>query len=228
MNAADFVYNFFKTDNVATADEAGYRFPDLVAALDEIDKALTSWKIQGSDVEVFEDCLPRWRESVTAAFTPGGNPVWSPVSGPQSTGSFLSAGDAGCLKWVGEKLAESTLTFTTEQRDRLSSLLEESVAVIKELSNLPTGLVKYLFRLISETKEALDEFEITGDFKLERAFTRLREALDITISNTKPEDGKKWEGVKSKLAEIGTGFIIAAPSFVLDTVGLMNQLQIGS
>lgn len=43
MNAAEFLYDFFDKESVYDADQAGYRFPDLVAALDEIGKATDQW-----------------------------------------------------------------------------------------------------------------------------------------------------------------------------------------
>jgi hypothetical protein len=69
MNAAEFLYDFFDKESVYDADQAGYRFPDLVAALDEIGKAIDQWEREGRRVKGFRSSLPRWRKSVTMAFT---------------------------------------------------------------------------------------------------------------------------------------------------------------
>lgn len=225
MNAADFLYGFFKEQDSQTAERNGYRFADLVAALDEIEHAVLQWKSQGMDVEGFEDCMPRWRNAVVEACREFGQVRWNPIVVPSSPKDFLSPGDTACLKWSSREMGNSSLKFTEEQRDRIHTLLIDSIEALKAIDNLPDGLVQYLFRLISETKTALDEYEITGDFKLERAFCRLREALDITISHTKPESAHNWNGVKDTLREIGVGFLISAPSLAIDATSIWLQLQ---
>ncbi len=73
MNAAEFLYDFFDKESVYDADQAGYRFPDLVAALRlKSGNATDQWEREGRRVKGFRSSLPRWRKSVTMAFTDTG------------------------------------------------------------------------------------------------------------------------------------------------------------
>lgn len=56
---------------------------------------------------------------------------------------------------------------------------------------LPSDLLAYLSRLIREAREALDEYELTGDFKLSVAFDRLCNAL--RVAETKTKKHPVWE-----------------------------------
>ena len=62
---------------------------------------------------------------------------------------------------------------------------------------MPDGLALYLSRLLRETETALDEYAITGDFVLDRAVSRLREALDIAWC--RPPKISSRCGIKSRI-----------------------------
>lgn len=116
MNAAEFLYDFFDKESVYDADQAGYRFPDLVAALDEIGKATDQWEREGRRVKGFRSSLPRWRKSVTMAFTDTGEIRWDEISGPVGTSDFMSDADKDLLMYAAELLDSSrAISCLTEQ-----------------------------------------------------------------------------------------------------------------
>lgn len=61
----------------------------------------------------------------------------------------------------------------------MRNMIEEAVKCVRADDSLPSDLLAYLSRLIREAREALDEYELTGDFKLSVAFDRLCNALRV-------------------------------------------------
>lgn len=227
MNAAEFLYDFFDKESVYDADQAGYRFPDLVAALDEIGKATDQWEREGRRVKGFRSSLPRWRKSVTMAFTDTGEIRWDEISGPVGTSDFMSDADKDLLMYAAELLDSCTLRFTEEQRNNVRNLVSEANTVLRGIADgMPDGLALHLSRLLRETETALDEYAITGDFVLDRAVSRLREALDIAMVQTPEDKQSMWDKVKDLGKQLAIGYMIEAPALAL-TAAQMFPPQIG-
>lgn len=227
MNAAEFLYDFFDKESVYDVDQAGYRFPDLVAALDEIGKATDQWEREGRRVKGFRSSLPRWRKSVTMAFTDTGEIRWGEISGPVGTSDFMSDADKDLLMYAAELLDSCTLRFTEEQRNNVRNLVSEANTVLRGIADgMPDGLALYLSRLLRETETALDEYAITGDFVLDRAVSRLREALDIAMVQTPEDKQSMWDKVKDLGKQLAIGYMIEAPALAL-TAAQMFPPQIG-
>lgn len=56
---------------------------------------------------------------------------------------------------------------------------------------LPKELKEYVARLVREVGTALDEYDLTGDFKLDIAFTRLQTSLNIIAATPKDEKSQR-------------------------------------
>ena len=52
MNAAEYLIGFFEAGTTDEADRQGYRFPDVVQALSEVESAIDSWESMGVDVHM--------------------------------------------------------------------------------------------------------------------------------------------------------------------------------
>jgi hypothetical protein len=129
------------------------------------------------------------------------------------------------LRVVADRMKESSLQFTGDQRSKIVELLSESRKALGDIAaSLPEGLALYLSRLMREVETALDEYAITGDFVLERAFCRLREGLDVAMLRTPDGDSGKWDNAKAVLRELAIGFMIEAPSLAIDAAQLFPQI----
>lgn len=73
--------------------------------------------------------------------------------------------------------------YPEERRVKVKQLIDELPKLLVEV-NLPESLKSYLYTLAREVQTALDQYEITGDFKLDDAFNRLQGAFNIAIVAT--------------------------------------------
>lgn len=84
---------------------------------------------------------------------------------------------------------ESSPTYNETTRKSIQSLIKDIPEKLKALS-LPQELNLYILRLTSEVRTALDEYDITGDFKLDEAFSRLQKSL-FNVAFSIAEDNKR-------------------------------------
>ena len=68
VNAAEYLIGFFEAGTTDEADRQGYRFPDVVQALSEVESAIDSWESMGVDVHLMRSCLERWKKSALNTF----------------------------------------------------------------------------------------------------------------------------------------------------------------
>ncbi|WP_416516769.1 hypothetical protein [Bifidobacterium asteroides] len=214
MNAAEYLLGFFENEWATTAEASGYRFADIVDAVQEVNDFVDSLKELGEDTTLFDDCMSRIKQSALKPF--GGYELdWSVVRGSK-TREKLQSGDLLGLKVLSGRMKESSLQFTEPQRETIADLIERARKILGEVSeDLPTGLALYINRLMHETEIALDEYSITGDFVLEKAFTRLRESLNIAIEKTSEEKKDRWNGVRKIFHDLAIGFIVETPSLLM-------------
>ncbi|WP_445341231.1 hypothetical protein [Bifidobacterium sp. ESL0820] len=214
MNAAEYLLDFFETEWATRAEVSGYRFADIVAAVQEVIDFVDSLKELGEDTALYDDCMSRIKKSALKPF--GGYELdWSASRGSKTQDELLS-GDLLGLKVLSDRMEESSLRFTETQRETIADLIKQARKILGEVSDdLPTGLALYINRLMHETEIALDEYSITGDFVLEKAFTRLRESLNIAIEKTSGKKKDKWNGVRKIFRDLAIGFIVETPSLLM-------------
>ena len=213
MNAAEYLLGFFEVGDSYDADKAGYRFPDIVAALAEVESAIDSWALAGMDVHLMRQCLARWKSSAINIFiTHTGRIKWDlSDAGFKDTDSLLSDGDLMGLQTVAEKMSMSTVEYSKTAREQMSRMIDEAIKCIKEDDSLPKELVMYIARLVSEARTALDEYDLTGDFKLSIAFDRLSNALRVAEAKTKHSE--TWKTFREQfmiplLAQVGVNAVV--------------------
>lgn len=224
-NAAGYLMDYFDSGNATDAESMGYEFADIVAALKEVNEFVDLLEEIGEDTELMRDCMKRINKSALEPFSVnklGLNWSYTSFTRPDRD---LNPGDLMALQIIEKKMQESSLHFTVEQRKRISSLIDETKKALGDVSgDLPTGLALYLRRLINETETALQEYDITGDFVLEKAYSRLREALDIAIEKTSKQKNEKWQKAKGILRELAIGFIVEASGQVLSAAQVFPQI----
>ena len=223
MNAADYLLGYFKSNSATSAEAIGYRFADIVAAVQEVADFVDSLKEQGEDMDLYEDCMSRIKRSALKPF--GGYTLnWSADVAVTTRGE-LESGDLLGLKTLSTRMKDSSLQFTESQRKTIDDLVGQARKALGEVSeDLPVGLALYINRLMRETEIALDEYSITGDFALEIAFARLRESLNIAIEETSEEKKGRWENVRQTFHDLAIGFIVEAPSLAITAAQFFTQI----
>lgn len=212
MNAAEYLLNFFEVGTTSKAEKYGFKFPDIVAALAEIESAIDSWASAGMDVHLMRGCLIRWKSSALNAFMNNGQLKWNLNEARfKDTDSRLSDGDLMGLQTVAEKMSMSTVEYSETARDRMSKMIDEAIKCVREDDSLPDELVVYIARLVSEARTALDEYDLTGDFKLSIAFDRLSNALRVAEAKTKHSE--TWKTFREQfmiplLAQVGVNAVV--------------------
>lgn len=192
VNAAEYLIGFFEAGTTDEADRQGYRFPDVVQALSEVESAIDSWESMGGDVDLMRSCLERWKKSALNTFMDIDELRWDmSMFTHAKTQEKLTDGDLMGLQSVAEKLSASTVSYSEDARQKMRNMIEEAVKCVRADDSLPSDLLAYLSRLIREAREALDEYELTGDFKLSVAFDRLCNAL--RVAETKTKKHPVWE-----------------------------------
>lgn len=227
MNAAQYLLSFFQQKNMSNAFENGFTRLDVTSALQEIESEIDTWERMGDDVSIMRTCVKHWTNIIVTAFAERNG--WDGHEKANMYASIrVNAGDMLAMKTIADKMTGCTVHFTDEQKEKLRSLLTDSRKVLGEIADtMPEGLALYVSRLLTETETALSEYDITGDFALEKAFARLRMALDITMVQMPKEKSSKWDGVKNALSEIAIGFIIEAPSVALTAATIFPQIAPG-
>lgn len=227
MNAAQYLLSFFQQLNMDKALKNGFTFLDVTSALQEVESEIDTWERMGDDVSIMRNCVEQWSDAIISAFSERNG--WD---GHEKSDRYaliaVTAGDMLAMKTIADKMTGCTVRFTDEQKEKLRSLLTDSRKVLGEIADtMPEGLALYVSRLLTETETALSEYDITGDFALEKAFARLRMALDITMVQTPEEKSSKWDDIKKALSEIAVGFIIEVPSVTLTAMSVFPQIAPG-
>lgn len=104
MNAAEYLIGFFEAGTTDEADRQGYRFPDVVQALSEVESAIDSWESMGVDVHLMRSCLERWKKSALNTFMDVDELRWDmSMFTHAKTQEKLTDGDLMGLQSVAEK-----------------------------------------------------------------------------------------------------------------------------
>lgn len=90
----------------------------------------------------------------------------------------LLLGDQACLQLAAEKMAQCSTSSTAEVRDKTLGMIDECIREM-QADNLSQDLLLYVSRIIREARTALEEYDLTGDFKLSVVFNRLRNVIRI-------------------------------------------------
>jgi hypothetical protein len=102
----------------------------------------------------------------------------------------ISNEDRMALRTAERLLDARAAEYPQERRDSIRELVADVPGLLKAVT-LPKDLKEYVARLVREVGTALDEYELTGDFKLDIAFTRLQTSLNIIAATPKDEKSQR-------------------------------------
>lgn len=142
----------------------------------------------------------------------------------------LSIQDRMALRTAERLLDQGPEQYPRQRRDDIRSMIDELPSLLNDIT-LPQGLKEYIARLAREVRIALDEYDLTGDFKLDIAFARLQTSLNVaaTVSKDAESQGKLVGFLKTKVCPcLAAGALalgaVADGATVLDYLGVHSQI----
>lgn len=224
MNAAKFVKNFLLTAN--KEQNGKFTISDVTGAMSVVEQTIRAMSDSGNeDAQLASTCLDSIWMDIWAAYDRGGR------SREMSRSNIsLSVQDRMALRTAERLLDQGPERYPQERRDDIRSMIDDLPSLLNDLT-LPQSLKEYIARLAREVRIALDEYDLTGDFKLDIAFTRLQTSLNVAA--TVPQDGesqkKLLKFLRAKVVPcLATGAfalgVVADGATVLDYFGAHPQI----
>ena len=208
MNAAKFVKNFLLTAN--EEQNGKFTISDVAGAMSVVEQTIRVMADAGNeDAQLASTCLDSIWMDIWAAYDRGGRSREMSKSNVS-----LSVQDRMALRTAERLLDQGPGQYPQERRDDIRSMIDDLPSLLNDIE-LPQSLKEYIARLAREVRIALDEYDLTGDFKLDIAFTRLQTSLNVaaTVSKDNESQGKLVEFLRTKVCPC-----LAAGAFVLGTV----------
>lgn len=182
-NAATYVKRFLLANK---ADGVTYRFPDVSGAMAEVDSMLRTAAAAGDeDADLACRCLADIWYNISVAWERNQRSMEM-----MDSKIPISTEDRMALRIAERLLDASAAEYPPERRDRIRELIADVPGLLKTVT-LPKELKEYVARLVREVGTALDEYDLTGDFKLDIAFTRLQTSLNIIAATPKDEKSQR-------------------------------------
>lgn len=208
MNAAKFVKNFLLTAN--EEQNGKFTISDVSGAMSVVEQTIRAMAdADNEDAQLASTCLDSIWMDIWAAYDRGGRSREMSKSNVS-----LSVQDRMALRTAERLLDQGPEQYPQERRDDIRSMIDGLPSLLNDLA-LPQSLKEYIARLAREVRIALDEYDLTGDFKLDIAFTRLQTSLSVAA--TVPQD----DGSREKLVDFLKTKVVpclAAGTFALGAV----------
>jgi hypothetical protein len=202
MNGAQLLTRFFESPS---SKRAGWDFTALYLAIVEIEQHVDLWEKTGADVSAFRSSLPAWKrqlhEDTSDRFSTHDNGLHR----------SLDSGHIGVLKWAASKLSDSSPVIDENRRQSVVELVDHVRQTVVSDTSLPDELRLHLVNLLQQVANAVEHWEITGDFTLADALDRLFGAM--RVAETMSSNAKAWSDLWDDWGKpIAVGLIVnAAP-----------------
>lgn len=201
-------------------DWAEVSFLTLMRCIGEIEDNMLLWEKRGIEVESFRGTINRTRRQLVARFD---DSLLVPVP-VNSVGSVMESSDVTVLRWIDEKLSNTSLRFDGSKAREILALIMETKNLIREDDSLDDELRLFMLRVVDQAQQALSEYSVTGDFNLSEAMIRLSGAINIV--KAKSEKPKIWENLRDKLFfPLAVGVMTRAP---FEALGVAQMLALGT
>lgn len=215
-NAADIVMNFVRDAQRGGIPHTPFR--TLVSCLGEIEDNIELWYADGTDVEGFRDTVIRYKIQISAAFEDD----FTKANDLKSI--TIERSDQTVMSWISEKLSDSAFRMDTPTHSKIRELLDAASTAVRDDESLPMSLRLFIIRVVRETKVALDEYDLTGDFDLTEAIVRLTGA--VSMAKNQSSHPEVWKRVRDQyLFPATVGITASLPPAVIEVAKI---LAIGS
>jgi hypothetical protein len=173
-----------------------------IAAIEEL---LTGMESAGRKTRTYREAVPRWRATVMAYPS-----SWIHV---QSAEAFHNENDLGTLENLDDVLEQLTPKYGDQDRTELRATLDGTRDALASDTSLPTTLRRHIYGLLDHASTVLDEYELFGDFELQKAVDRLLVSVNAAANVSK--DRSKWRDLADKFVyPVMVGLAIQAPDSV--------------
>lgn len=224
MNAAKFMKNFLLTAN--EEQNVTFSIADVSGAMSVVEQTIRVMAEAGNeDAQLASTCLESIWLDIWAAYERGGK-----SREMHRSNVSLSIQDRMALRTAERLLDQGPEQYPRQRRDDIRSMIDELPSLLNDIT-LPQGLKEYIARLAREVRIALDEYDLTGDFKLDIAFARLQTSLNVaaTVSKDAESQGKLVGFLKTKVCPcLAAGALalgaVADGATVLDYLGVHSQI----
>lgn len=222
-SAAKYLYDFFTAD-----PQTRTSFRQLIEATNELEDELQALSTAGVKVQPFLRLLPRLRSE----FYSHADQELKTV-GPRTAGlsvghpARLDERDLALLELAIEKTALAASEMNSQREENMRSLLDAVSKMVVSDESLDPQLRLFIARALVSVRNALDEYEITGEFRLREALLSLFGLL--STAEAQSDDATGWRKVWEKYGVPATaGLIASIPQMALTGTTLLNALGSGS
>lgn len=217
-SAAQFLHDFF----TASMEQEGVVFRTLYSASCELEDELRALADIGGKVQPYLDLVPRLRLALEQNVRPDLSTMTT--SGPGGVRRFarVDERDLALLELAIER-TELKSDMTPEREKTLRELLAAVRELVTSDESLDPQMRLFIVRAIIATENALDEYEITGEFVLRDALLHLFGLLHTAEATS--DDPTPWRAAWEKYGVPATaGLIASIPQIALSTGAFLQAL----
>lgn len=157
--------------------------------LQNIEELLHGLSASGRNVRSYRQALPRWRAWVMAYPS-----TWVGLNQLQA---FSSTHDLDVLENLDDILNHELPKFSDENRESLRSTFDNIRQTLIDDRSIPASLKRHIHGLLVHASTCLEEYEMTGDFELQKAVDRL--LVSVNAAERISSEPSRWQAFKDKL-----------------------------
>jgi len=217
-SAAQFLHDFFTAGAEA---QNGRDFRPLFDAVSELEAELKALALTGGNVRSFLELLPRLKAELRDVSNADLTKIRT-VMHSGTRGADLAAAELGLLDLAIERTAMESQMDTTRD-ESIRSLLAAIEKLVVQDESLDPQLRLFMARALQGVRIALDEYEITGEFKLRESLLTLFGLLRTAEATS--EEPKQWKDAWDKYGvPASAGLIASLPQLALTSATLLAAL----
>lgn len=180
--------------------------------LQNIAELLTGMEQDNRRTGPYREMLPMWQKWVLTY--PGS---WIHAT---SDPDFDSKHALHVLEGLADAFDQALPQYTEAARADISKTLDDIGTALAEDESLPKPLRLHLYGLLKHAASCLEEYELFGDFELQKALDRLLVA--VSASGHVSKDPTKWQKIRDKLMyPVLVGLAIQAPDSVAQIAAIL-------
>lgn len=180
-----------------------------------IEELLAGLEHSGRRIRPYREAIPRWRATVLAYPS-----AWD---GAQTSNAFDNRHDLDILENLVDALEQTLPSYGEQDRNEMQSTLDQIREALASDDSLPLQLRRHLNGLLSHASTCLEEYELFGDFELQKAMERL--LVSVNAAETVSSTPSKWQNLKEKLVyPVMVGLAIQAPDSIASIAAILPPM----
>lgn len=172
--------------NLETGEEGWVEQRRAVKNLEHLEVVIQELKAQGKKVDVEEAYFPNWTRAVFAY-----------PHGWRENQTYIQPTTLQFLQQTAHRLADIILPITEDAPADMLRAADEVEANVGSRDDLPVPLRLLVMESVTFLRKAVAEYEITGEFVLNKAVKKFAQALEL-LEETAPSDST-FQNVKTRI-----------------------------